>query len=78
MRFFMIILLIEGLTEDQNKAVAQWEKNQESKFFRGTSIAWVIHDFKVANILRETDPAKADSNEKALFALCGYDPSNTS
>lgn len=71
-------ILIEGLTKEQCKAIAQWEKNQASKFFCGISIAWVIHDFKIANILRDTDPAKANSNEKALFALCGYDPSNTS
>ncbi len=71
-------LLIKGLTEDQSKAVVKLKKYQRKKFFRGISIKFLIVDFKRSNILRATDPTKADSNEQALFALCGYDPSNTS
>ena len=69
---------IEVLTEAQSKAVAKLTKDQEPKLFRGISIPLVIADFKRANILKATNPEKAASNEKALFALCGYDPSNTS
>ncbi len=69
---------IEGLTEEQIKAVAKLEKEQQAKFFSGVSIGFVITDFRTANKLKATDPVKAKSNEKALFVLCGYDPSNTS
>jgi hypothetical protein len=70
--------LIEGLTEEQSKAVTKLQEEQKTKFFSGISIQHVIADFITANNLQSTDPVKAISNEKALFALCGYDPSNIS
>jgi hypothetical protein len=69
-------ILIEGLTEDQNKAVAKLKEDQKKKFFRGISYEFLITDFRTVNTLRQTNLEKATSNEKALFALCGYDPSN--
>lgn len=73
-----IFTLIEGLTENQSKAVQKLQEDQKTKLFRGISIKFLISDFKTVNTLRENNPTKADSNEKALFALCGYDPINTS
>ena len=70
--------LIEGLTKDQSKAFAKLQEDQKGKIFRGISYKHLINDFKAVNTLRETDPIKATSNENSLFALCGYDPSNTS
>lgn len=70
--------MLEGLTDLQKKAVQKLIDDQTKKFFRGISIKFLIIDFKSANELKKTDPLKADSNEKALFALCGYDPTNTS
>ena len=69
--------LIEGLTEDQSKAVAVLQQYQKTKYFSGISIGILIEDFRAVNTLKNTNPVKADANEKALFALCGYDPSNS-
>lgn len=77
MRLYMTILT-ERLTEDQSKAIAKLKKDHKKKFFLGVSVKWIIVDFKRANILKATDPEKAASNEKDLFKICHYDPSNTS
>ena len=69
--------LIEGLTEDQSKAVAVLQQYQKTKYFSGISIGILIEDFKVVNTLKNTNPVKADANEKAPFALRGDDPSNS-
>ncbi len=77
MRLHMTILT-EELTEDKSKAILKLEEDQKKKFFRGVSVKWVTNDFKRANILKATDPEKAVSNEKDIFKICGYDPSNAS
>ena len=65
---------LDGLTEKQKLAIGELWKNQQGKFFNGTSILSCITDFNRANTLKAEDPEKAEANISALFALCGYTP----
>ena len=65
---------LEGLTDEQKLAIRELCKRQEGRLFFGVSIGTCIADFKRANVLRETNPEKAQTNETALFALCGHIP----
>lgn len=69
--------ILTGLTSDQQKAILKLLENQKGRMFIGIFPETTASDFRTVNSLRITDEAKANSNEQALFALCGYDPSNT-
>lgn len=68
---------LAGLTPHQKKAVEIMIETQKKRMFIGASPEIRISDFKAINVLRLTDPEKAELREKSLFALCGYDPLNT-
>ncbi len=68
---------LTGLTSDQQKAIESLRKSQEGRLFIGISLEAVASEFRALNTLRKTDSEKADTDEKAWFAICGYDPSST-
>jgi hypothetical protein len=68
---------LASLTEDQQKAVLALKEIQKTQLFIGVSPEVTATDFAQVNITRETDAVRASAREQELFALCGYDPSNT-
>lgn len=60
-----------NLTPAQKTAIEIWEKNSAKRIFVGTSVGMLAESFAAANVLRATDPAKAQTVEQALFEICG-------
>lgn len=68
----MIIPHVEGITQDQWKAMDGYFNRVPKRFFYCMTLEHCIGKFRKINELRSVDQEEAEVREKRLFKVLGY------